>query len=132
MATAQELVDLGDQLIKFARSIDLFIDSRPNPYASNLVPLRQDEARIAHAANHLAALAIDMLAADVASATKDLTGKVQSAQQILKAIHNEQKAANIVATVLMVAVAASTGNPFATAAAVAQLAGQVSAAMEGA
>lgn len=127
MATAQELVDLAGSLNNFAGGIDSFIDSQPNPYAQNLLTLRTLEGQIATSANQIAALAIANLAAEISASTKDLTNEVSKAQNVLKNIGNVQKAAQIVATVLSVAVAAASGNPFATAGRVEQLATQIAA-----
>ncbi len=125
MATAQDLVDLGNSLLTFAGEIDDYIDGQSNPYDQAFRTLRTVEGQIASAANQVASLAIAMLAPDVASATQDLTSKVKAAQVVLKTITNVQKAAQIVAAVLAVAVAAATGNPFSAASSVDQLASQL-------
>lgn len=129
MPTAQQLVDLGNRLIAFAGEIDNYIDGQPNPYDPAFLPLRTVEGQIAGAANQVAGLAIAMLAADIAAATQDLTSKVRAAQTVLNTITNVQKATQIIAAVLAVAVAAATGNPFSTAGSVVRLASQLQAVL---
>jgi hypothetical protein len=115
MATATELVQLGEQYNSLASQIDDFIDSQPNPYSPTFLDLRNKEANLANAANNIATLAIVILTPEIAAATNQLTSTVASAQAALKTITNIQKWVNVVAAVLQTAVSAATGNPFAAA-----------------
>ena len=127
MPTATELVTLANSLTAFAAQIDTYIDAQPNPYSANFLTLRTVEGQIASAANQVAGLAIAMLAPDITAAAQDLTTKVNSAKATLAAIGDAQKAMQIAATILAVAAAAATGNPFSAASGVAQLASQIQA-----
>lgn len=129
MATAQQLVDLANSLNGFAGAIEGFIAAQPNPFAANLVALRTTEARIASAASQVEELAIEVLAPEIAAAAADLSGKVVVAQGQLAQIQDVQKGLQIVATILSVAAAASSGDVFGTADGVTQLASELQAVL---
>lgn len=129
MPTAQQLVDLGNGLLAFAGGIDDYIDGQPNPYDPAFIRLRTLEGQIGSAANQVASLAIAMLAPAIATATQNLTAKVDAAQAVLETVENAQKATHLIAAVLAVAVAAASGNPFSAARSVAQLASQLQAVL---
>ncbi|HEV2676009.1 MAG TPA: hypothetical protein VGV37_15915 [Aliidongia sp.] len=130
MATAAQLVDLADSLNGYADEIDSFIGAQSNPFSSDFADLRAWEGRIAGAANQVAALAIEMLVDEIAAAASDLSGKVAIAQGQLKEIEAVGRNLKIAATILSVAEAAATGDPFAAVKSVDDLACQLQAVLQ--
>lgn len=118
MTTPDALMGLSNELSDFSDKLDDYIKDAPDPFNPEMMQLRILDTRIAVDAKIIAGIAADLAAPGVLQAIGDLNVQVGRAKETLQEINNAKLALSLVASVLSVAAAISTGNPLGAATAV--------------
>jgi hypothetical protein len=109
--TSNALMTLSSALCDFSDKLDDYIKDAPDPFSAEMVQLRSFDTRIAMDAKIIAGIAAELAAPGVRDAITDLTTQVDNAKSTLRQVNDTKVALSLVASVLSVAAAISTGNP---------------------